>query len=75
MSRKTIEQVQREYSDEWMAISGVEGTAIGRLKGMPCIKVFVSAAPEEIRKRIPAIVEGHRVVIEETGTFRPPESQ
>ena len=29
MSDKTIEQVQEEYTDKWMAIDGVEGIAIG----------------------------------------------
>ena len=70
MPEKTIEQVQEEHTDEWMAIDGVEGTAIGLYEGKPCIKIFTSSKSQEIRDKIPSIVEGYPVIIEETGTFR-----
>jgi len=70
MSGKTIEQVQQEHTDEWMAIDGVEGTAISLHEGKPCIKVFVSSKPEELRDKIPPSIEGHPVIIEQTGRFR-----
>ena len=73
MPQKTIGQVQEAHTPEWMAIPGVEGTAIGLFKGKPCIKIFASVKVEELRKRIHATVEGYPVVIEETGTFRPLE--
>jgi hypothetical protein len=70
MPQKTIEQVQEAHTDEWLAIPGVEGTAIGLFKGKPCIKVFASVKAQELCARIPASVEGYPVIIEETGTFR-----
>lgn len=70
MSQKTIEQVQEEYTDEWMAIDGVEGTAIGLYEGKPCIKIFSSVPATQLKNKIPSSVEGHPVIIEETGSFR-----
>ena len=68
-SNKTIEQVQEAYTNEWMAIPGVEGTGIGLSEGEPCIKVFSSVKPEVLHRRIPSTVEGFPVIIEETGGF------
>ncbi len=65
-----IEPVQEEHTDEWMAIPGVEGTAIGLSEGKPCIRIFTSLKPKELRDKIPLTVEGYPVIIEETGTFR-----
>jgi hypothetical protein len=70
MPEKTIEQVQEEHTDKWMAIDGVEGTAIGLYEGKPCIKIFTSSKPQEIRDKIPPTIEGYPVIIEETGAFR-----
>jgi len=70
MPERTIKQVQEEHTDEWMAIPGVEGTAIGLFEGKPCIKIFTSSKPQEIRDKIPSTVEGYPVIIEETGAFR-----
>ncbi|MGA1870655.1 MAG: hypothetical protein ACMUJM_19145 [bacterium] len=70
MSERTIEQVQEEHTDGWMAIPGVEGTAIGLFDGKPCIKIFTSSKPKEVRDKIPSRVEGYPVIIEETGEFR-----
>lgn len=70
MSQKTIEQVQQEHTDEWMAIPGVEGTAIGLSDNKPCIMVFSSIKADKLRAKIPSTVEGYPVIIKETGTFR-----
>jgi len=70
MPERTIEQVQEEHTDEWMAIPGVEGTAIGLFEGKPCIRIFTSSKSQEIRAKIPSTVEGYPVIIEETGEFR-----
>jgi hypothetical protein len=67
---KTIEQVLKEKTDEWMAIPGVEGTAIGMFEGSPCIMVFTSTNPQELQSKIPSTVEDYPVIIEETGAFR-----
>jgi hypothetical protein len=68
-SGRTILQVQEAHTREWMAIPGVEGTAIGLFKGKPCIKILSSVRPEKLRGKIPSSVEGFPVIIEETGTF------
>lgn len=67
--KRTIEQVQQAHTADWMTVPGVEGTAIGLFEGKPCIKVFSSIAPEQLRDKIPSTVEGYPVIIEETGTF------
>jgi hypothetical protein len=69
-SGKTIQHVQEEHTREWMAIPGVEGTAIGLYNGKPCIKIFSSVKPQKLHGKIPSSVEGYSVIIEETGTFR-----
>ena len=66
---KTIEQLLNEKTDEWMAIPGVEGTAIGIFEGSSCIMVFTSINPQKLRSKIPSTVENYPVIIEETGTF------
>ncbi len=70
MPERTIEQVLKDRTDDWMAIPGVEGTAIGLSEGKPCIKIFTSSKPQEIQDKIPSTVEGYPVIIEETGAFR-----
>ncbi len=75
MPQRTIEQVQEEHTDEWMAIPGVVGTAIGLYEGKPCIKIFTSRKPQQIREKIPSTIEGYPVIIEETGEFRALDQQ
>jgi hypothetical protein len=70
MSERTIEQVQEEHTDKWMAIPGVEGMGIGLFDDKPCIKIFSSIKPEQLRAKIPSNIEGYAVIIEETGAFR-----
>ncbi len=48
-------------------LPGVSGTAIGLSGGKPCLKVFVSG--NDGSGKIPSSVDGHRVVVEKTGTF------
>jgi hypothetical protein len=75
MPERTIEQVQEEHTDEWMAIPGVVGTAIGLSEGKPCIRIFTSSKPQQIREKIPSTIEGYPVIIEETGEFRALDQQ
>ena len=70
MTERTIEQVQEAHTQEWMALEGVEGTAIGIFEDKPCIKIFSSKKAEELRGNIPSTVEGYPVIIEESGAFR-----
>ncbi len=70
MPTKTIERVLKEHTDEWMAIPGVVGTAMGEHKGKPCIKILVVEKTQKLARQIPSQVEGFPVVIEETGEIR-----
>lgn len=70
MSGKTIEQVLKEKTDEWMGIPGVVGTGIGMSEGKPCVKILTSTRPQELQAKIPSTVESYTVIIEETGEFR-----
>jgi len=70
MAGRTIQQVQESHTDEWMAIPGVVGTAIGQWDGKPCILVFTASNTEQVRKRIPATVEGYPVVVQYMGEVR-----
>jgi hypothetical protein len=73
--KKTIEQVQRDHEDQWLAMPGVVGVAIGQDQGRPCITILVSANIEALRRRIPKTVEGYPIVFHETGTIRALERQ
>jgi hypothetical protein len=75
MAPKTIQQVLKEHTDEWMSIPGVVGTAIGKFEGKPCIKILVVKVTKELTEKIPSRVEGYPVVIEETGEFRALETE
>ena len=70
MPQRSIEQVLKDNTERWMAIAGVEGTAIGLSEGKHCIKIFASSNPQELRTKIPSHIEGYPVIIEETGEFR-----
>ena len=72
---KTIEQVLKEKTDEWMAIPGVVGTAIGQSRGKPCILILTSSDLSKVKSKIPSTVQGYPVVIEQTGEIRALESQ
>lgn len=47
---------------------GVTGTAIGLSRGKPCLMVYVN--DKRAAGRIPSSIDGHRVKVEETGTFK-----
>lgn len=70
VAAKTIEEVLREHTAEWMSLPGVVGVAIGEFKGKPCIRVLVVEKTEKLAEAFPAQVEGFPVIVEETGQFR-----
>ena len=70
MPEQSIEQVQEKHTEQWMAIPGVQGTAIGMSEGKPCILILSSVKPGALQDKIPSQVEGYPVVIRETGAFR-----
>ncbi len=70
MTGKTIQQVQEEHTAEWMAIPGVVGTAIGQCEDKPCILILTASNTEQVRRKIPATVEGYPVVVQYSGEVR-----
>jgi hypothetical protein len=70
MAEKAIEEVLKENTDELMSLTGVIGTDQGICNNQPCIKVLVIEKTSELEQKIPDTLEGHRVIIEETGEFR-----
>ncbi len=67
---RSIEEVQEAFTREWMDLPGVVGTGIGLCEGQPCIKVFVAGPIQQLEERIPNEVDGHRVILEQTGRFQ-----
>ncbi len=70
MPSKSIIEVLKEHTDELMSIPGVVGTAEGLCDDQPCIKVFVIKNTPELEQKIPPVLEGYTVNVEETGEFR-----
>ena len=70
--RTTINDVKEKYEQQIMGIPGVTGIGIGgsdRKAGL-AIKVYVERMTPELKRRIPAQLEGYPVVAEPTGEFR-----
>lgn len=69
---RDVKTVMDAHVEELMNIPGVTGVAIGELEdGTPCIQVLVVEKSDEIAKKIPDTIEGHPVVIIESGVIRP----
>lgn len=71
VATRSIDDVLAAHNDSLLALPGVVGTAIALCDGERCIKVLVTDSSRTTRDRIPAILEGYRVVVEVTGTIRP----
>ena len=69
MKNKSIEQVLKENTKQWLSTPGVEGVAIGEYKGKSCIRIFTSVDPKNLQDEIPSRAEGYPVIIEKTGPF------
>lgn len=70
MPEMTIEAALKKHTEALMSLPGVVGTAQGLCEGRDCIKVFVRQRMPELERRIPAVLDGYPVSIEETGEFR-----
>jgi hypothetical protein len=76
MAQKPIEEVLKEHTNRLMSLPGVSGTAQSLCERQPCIKVFVIKKTPELEQKIPSVLGGYPVVIQETGKFRAlPENQ
>ena len=68
---RSIQDVLSLHTEEWMTLPGVVGTGIGECDGVPCIRVFLAQEMPESMEAIPNSVDGYRVDVEVTGSFRP----
>jgi|SRR5579872_4206637 len=68
--KMTIAQVLKKYSGKWMEIPGVTGTGEGKSEGKPCVMVLVDHKSPLIKKKIPNVIDGYKVVLEETGKIQ-----
>jgi hypothetical protein len=71
VAARSIDEVLAAHTDSLMALPGVVGTAVGLCEGERCIKVLLSDSSSATKARIPARLEGYRVVVEVTGTIKP----
>lgn len=65
-----LRKVLEKHRDKLMETDGVIGIGEGVLKGKPCLKVFVTRKSPQISRNIPAVIDGYKVSIEETGEFK-----
>jgi hypothetical protein len=70
MAAKPIEEVLKEHSRELMSIPGVVGAGQGLYQDKPCIRVFVIKKTPDLEQKLPKILEGYPVVIQETGEIK-----
>ncbi len=70
MNERTIEQVLRAHTDDWMSIAGVVGTGIGECDGQPCLRIFVTRKTPQLLKKLPTTADGFVVDVVESGEFR-----
>ena len=67
MAARSIDEVLAAHNDSLLALPGVVGTAIGLCDGARCIKVLVADSSAATKAKIPARLEGYRVVVELSG--------
>lgn len=63
----SIEQVFNRHQDQLMGVPGVTGVGIGEKDGKPAIIVMVRELTQDVRSRLPQVIEGHPVVVEQSG--------
>jgi hypothetical protein len=72
MVNRPIADVLEEHAPRLMALEGVVMVYESALEdGTPCIKVGVAKQRAELDKKIPDHLEGHPVVVVETGPIEP----
>jgi hypothetical protein len=71
MAAATIDEVLKQNADRLMSAPGVVAVAVGECAGKPCLKVLVVKKTAEQMKKIPSMLEGYPVVVEETGPIGP----
>ncbi len=70
MPTTPIKTTLKAHTDALMAIPGVVGVGQSLLGDTPCIKVFVVEKTSALQEQIPKALDGHPVVIEQTGVIK-----
>ena len=70
---RDINDVLRDHDDDLMAIPGVVGVYVGLMadEKTPCLKVMAARKTPELDGKVPKLLEGYPVVVEESGIIRP----
>jgi hypothetical protein len=69
---RDVNQVLEENRERILGLPGVQGVYVSALEdGSPCIKVAVSEFTPELEESLPTRLEGHPVVVVETGPIEP----
>ena len=73
MSLADINEVLSTHDDALMTIPGVVGVYVGLLDNdeTPCIKIMVAEKTPELEEKLPKSLDGHPVVVVESGVIRP----
>ncbi|HYQ86009.1 MAG TPA: hypothetical protein VES59_02075 [Bacteroidota bacterium] len=72
MAQRDINLVKEAHTKELMSVPGVIGVYVGALDdGKPCIGVMVVKKSSALEQRIPGMLEGYPVRIDETGEIKP----
>ena len=73
MPRRDINDVLKDHDRELLKIPGVVGVYVGALEDGKtlCLKVMVVQKTPELEQKIPKVLEGYPVFLDETGVIRP----
>jgi hypothetical protein len=75
MPQREIVAVMEDHVDALMALPDVVGVAIGALdNGTPCLMILVIEESDDVKREIPAEIEGHPVKIVVSGEIKPLDS-
>jgi hypothetical protein len=74
VTNRDINAVLEAHAANLMSIPGVAAVGVGQLSdGTPCIKIYVKQKTDDLLAGLPKNLEGHSVVVEESGEFKPME--
>jgi UPF0716 family protein affecting phage T7 exclusion len=71
MAAATVEEALDQNAGQLMSVPGVVSVAVGECAGKPCIRVLVVRKTAELMQKIPSMLEGYPVVVEEAGPIGP----
>lgn len=64
-----IRAVKSKYQEKWLAMPQVEAIGIGLNQGEPAIMITCLPPASAVRDKIPAEIDGVRIVVTEGGPF------